>query len=66
MSCPVCGHKIDPQKTVMVTVKDGKPVEVAHIECWWTRRRKMRELADEERDLFGFAISTSDRPKNLA
>jgi len=66
MSCPICGLEIERCETVMITIKDKTPVEVTHVACWWGRRRKLRQLADEETELFGFAISTADRPKNLA
>lgn len=66
MSCPICGNKVDTDETCMITVKDGKPVEVAHIMCWWTRRRRLRALADEETEAFGFAVSTEGRPRGQA
>jgi hypothetical protein len=66
MSCPVCGLEIDTGKSAMITIKDGVPVEVAHVECWWTRRIRLKKLAAEEEELFGFAISTGERPKGQA
>ncbi len=66
MSCPICGTEIDHSETCMITLKDGVPVEVAHIECWWTRRRKLRALAEEETEAFGFAVSTEGRPRGQA
>jgi hypothetical protein len=50
----------------MITIRDGVPVEVCHVQCWWARNRRLRELAKEEEELFGFAISTQPRPKGQA
>lgn len=66
MSCPICGHDIDVDKTCMITLVDGKPTEIAHVECWWTRRIRLKKLAEDETELFGFAISTGERPKGQA
>ena len=66
MACPICGEKIDPCKTVMIVFKDGEPNEISHIQCWWTRQIRLKKLADEEKELFGFAISTEQRPKGQA
>jgi hypothetical protein len=66
MSCPICGNKVDAGETAMITIKDGVPTEVAHVQCWWTRRIRLRKLAEEETEAFGFAVSTSPRPRGQA
>lgn len=66
MSCPICGHNIDSDETCMIKFVDNKPVEITHLQCWFTRQSRLKKLAEEETELFGFAVSTAPRPKNLA